>query len=75
MLASIESVDYVVPFEEPTPINLIRAIQPDVLVKGSDYKNKEIAGQEDVNEVVLIDFIDGKSTTGIINKINSLDSH
>ena len=50
-------------------INLITKIKPDVLVKGADYKGKEVVGSEIVKEVRLIDFVEGKSTTGIIKRI------
>ena len=62
-------VDYVVIFDEDTPLNLITKIKPDVLVKGADYKGKEVVGSEIVKEVRLIDFVEGKSTTGIIKRI------
>jgi len=71
VLGSLESVDYVVPFNDETPSNLIKYIKPDVLVKGSDYKGKDIAGAEFVSEIILIDFINGKSTSNIIKKIKN----
>lgn len=69
LLAALESVDYVVPFSEDTPYNLIKMIHPDILVKGADYKGKEVVGSDLAGEVQLIDFIEGKSTSGIIGKI------
>jgi len=69
IIASLESVDYVIKFEEETPINLIKKITPDFLVKGGDYKNKQVAGQDFAKELVLIDFVSGKSTTNIIKQI------
>jgi D-beta-D-heptose 7-phosphate kinase / D-beta-D-heptose 1-phosphate adenosyltransferase len=69
LLAALESVDYVVIFDEETPINLITAIMPDTLVKGSDYEGKNVVGQDIVEELKLINFIDGLSTSKIINKI------
>lgn len=71
MLSALECVDYVVAFEEDTPLRLIEAIKPDVLVKGGDYKGKEVVGAESSGEVVLIDFVANKSTTNLINKIIS----
>jgi D-beta-D-heptose 7-phosphate kinase/D-beta-D-heptose 1-phosphate adenosyltransferase len=71
ILAGLSSVDLVVGFSEPTPQKLICAIKPDVLVKGGDYSIDEIAGRECAGEVVLIDFVDGKSTTSIIQKISA----
>ena len=70
LLASLEVVDYVVIFNEDTPYELIKKIQPDILVKGADYKGKEVVGSDIAKEVKLIDFIDGKSTTTIIERIN-----
>ncbi len=69
MLCALECVDYVVSFSQDTPLELIKALQPDVLVKGGDYHNKEIVGKEYTKEVVLIDFVDGYSTTNIIESI------
>ena len=56
-------------FDEDTPLNLITKIKPDVLVKGADYKGKEVVGSDIAKEVRLIDFVEGKSTTGIIKRI------
>ena len=69
IIASLESVDYVVIFDEETPEKLIKFLLPDTLVKGGDYQNQTIAGQEFVNEVKLINFVEGKSTTLVIEKI------
>ena len=69
LLASLEAVDYVVIFEEDTPYELIKKIKPDILVKGKDYEGKKIVGSDIAKEVKLIDFVNGKSTTNIINKI------
>jgi D-beta-D-heptose 7-phosphate kinase / D-beta-D-heptose 1-phosphate adenosyltransferase len=72
ILASINVVDYVVIFEEDTPFELIKLINPDVLVKGTDYKGKEVVGQDIVKELKLIEFIDGKSTTKTIERIQKV---
>jgi len=69
MLAALESVDYVVIFDELTPIKLIKKIKPDILVKGSDYEGKNVVGQEVAKELKLIKLVDGKSTSNTINKI------
>ncbi len=69
LLAALEAVDFVVPFEEDTPYNLIKMIQPDVLVKGGDYKGKGVVGTEFAGELKLVDFVDNKSTTKTIEKI------
>ena len=69
ILASLEVVDYLVIFDESTPINLIKLIEPDVLVKGGDYEGKKIVGEEIAKELKLVKFIDDKSTTKIIERI------
>jgi len=72
ILAALQFVDKVVYFEEDTPLQLIQFIQPHVLVKGSDYKAENIVGYDVVKQnggiVVTIDFIDGYSTSSIIEK-------
>ena len=73
VLASLNSVDFVIPFEEETPIKLIEAIVPDILVKGGDYKGKQVIGEDIVKELILIDFIEGKSTSKTILKIQEND--
>jgi len=69
LLAALEAVDFVVPFEADTPYELIKMIKPDVLVKGGDYEGKEVVGTEFASELKLVDFVDGKSTTKTIEKI------
>ncbi|UCN01055.1 D-glycero-beta-D-manno-heptose-7-phosphate kinase [Sulfurimonas sp. SWIR-19] len=69
LLAALEAVDFVVPFEADTPYELIKMIEPDVLVKGGDYAGKEVIGTEFAGELRLVDFVDGKSTTKTIEKI------
>lgn len=73
MLSALGFVNYVVIFEEDTPLELINKIQPDILVKGGDYAPDEVIGKKEVEErggkLVLIPFVEGKSTTGIIEKI------
>ncbi|WP_446786926.1 D-glycero-beta-D-manno-heptose-7-phosphate kinase [Macellibacteroides fermentans] len=73
ILSAIEYIDYLIIFEEETPFNLIKAIKPDILVKGGDYADKEIVGQDIVaeygGEVQLIKFLENRSTTRVIEKI------
>ncbi len=69
LLAALEAVDFVVPFEKDTPYELIKMIAPDTLVKGGDYKGKDVVGTEFATELKLVDFVDGKSTTKTIQKI------
>ena len=72
VLAALQVVDYVVLFSEDTPYELIKEVQPDVLVKGADWKKQDIVGNDIVKEVKTIQFIDGISTSGIIEKIRKL---
>ncbi|PAF42249.1 D-glycero-beta-D-manno-heptose-7-phosphate kinase [Helicobacter sp. 11S03491-1] len=72
VLAGLESVDFVVIFDEDTPEELVASIKPDVLVKAKDYEGKEIAGSKYAGEIKLIDFVEGKSTTNIVNKVQSI---
>jgi len=69
LLAALEAVDYVVPFSEDTPYELIKMIKPNILVKGGDYEGKDVVGTEFSGELKLVDFVDGKSTTRTIEKI------
>jgi len=73
LLASLQFIDAIVLFSEDTPQKLIETIVPDILAKGGDYKVEEIAGHEVVLEnggsVILVPFIDGFSTTNIVDKI------
>jgi rfaE bifunctional protein nucleotidyltransferase chain/domain len=74
ILASFFFVDFVVIFKEETPYNLIKTVQPDILVKGGDYKIETIVGYDIVTahggKVLSLPFVDGYSTTGIIEKIS-----
>lgn len=69
VLAALEMVDYVTIFSEDTPYELIRFLQPDVLVKGGDWKKEDIAGSDIVLETYSLPYIEGISTSGIIKKI------
>jgi len=75
LMASLSFVSAVIFFDEDTPYELIKKVQPDVLVKGSDYKIEDIVGYDIVKakggDVVTIDFIDGYSTTSIIEKLKN----
>jgi D-beta-D-heptose 7-phosphate kinase/D-beta-D-heptose 1-phosphate adenosyltransferase len=76
VLAALRSVDWVVPFDAPTPEALICAISPQILVKGGDYSPEQIAGAQCVREaggeVRIIEFVDGHSTTSTIARIRAL---
>lgn len=73
LLASLQFVDAIVLFSEETPRNLIETIVPNILAKGGDYNVSQIAGYEVVlkngGEVILVPFIDGFSTSNIVDKI------
>jgi D-beta-D-heptose 7-phosphate kinase/D-beta-D-heptose 1-phosphate adenosyltransferase len=72
ILAALQSVDYVVNFSQDTPYELIKLIQPDILVKGADYEGQDVVGSEIAKELKLVEFIDGKSTSKTIKQINNL---
>jgi D-beta-D-heptose 7-phosphate kinase/D-beta-D-heptose 1-phosphate adenosyltransferase len=77
LIASLVMVDAVVVFDEDTPLDLINAIQPDVLVKGGDYTLDQIVGSKEViaygGKVVINPIVEGYSTTFIIEKINAIN--
>jgi D-glycero-beta-D-manno-heptose 1-phosphate adenylyltransferase len=72
VMASLHFVNYVVFFDEDTPFELISYLKPDILVKGSDYKEDDIVGADVVKanggKVVTVDLVDGYSTTSIIER-------
>jgi D-beta-D-heptose 7-phosphate kinase/D-beta-D-heptose 1-phosphate adenosyltransferase len=72
VLSSLETVDYVVLFDEATPYELIKLIQPDILVKGGDWKKEKIVGSDIARETYSLPYVEGVSTTGIIEKIKRL---
>ena len=69
VLAALESADFVVIFNEETPYKTIAAIKPDILIKGADWKGKTVVGEDLVKKVEFIKFVQGFSTTNIIEKI------
>jgi D-beta-D-heptose 7-phosphate kinase/D-beta-D-heptose 1-phosphate adenosyltransferase len=75
VLASLETVDYITIFDESTPINLIKKVRPDVLVKGQDWQKKGVVGAEFVKScggrLILAPLVKGKSSTLIIERITS----
>lgn len=76
ILAGLAAIDYVVLFEEDTPLELISIIQPDILVKGGDYNVADIVGREVVEKrggkVIVLPFVPNRSTTDIVQKITEL---
>ena len=79
ILASLKFVDAVILFDEDTPYNLIKKVQPDILIKGSDYKPEDIVGADIVKakggEIITIDFLKGYSTSAIIKKFKLENTH
>lgn len=77
LLAALRVVDSVAAFDEDTPFELISFVKPDVLVKGGDYKPDEVVGKDVVESlggrVVIIPFIPGRSTSGLIERIRTQD--
>ena len=75
LLSALSCVDYVVLFEEKSPAKLLGDIKPDIYTKGADYTLETLPEREVILEnnikVEFIDFVQGKSTTNVINKINS----
>ncbi len=78
VLAALESVDAVVLFDDDTPLKLIDAVRPDVLVKGSDYREDQVVGGNEVKswggQVALVDIVPGRSTSGIIHKLGAAEA-
>ena len=72
VLSSLEMVDYVTLFDEDTPYELIRFIKPDILVKGGDWKKEDIVGSDIAKETHSLPFVEGVSTSEIIEKIKRL---
>ena len=73
ILSGLGCTDYITVFEEPTPFDLISLLQPDVLVKGGDWTPEQVVGREVVEgsggRVVILPFVEGSSTTNIIDVI------
>jgi len=72
ILASLDMIDYVSLFDEETPYELIKLIQPDVMVKGGDWEKEDVVGVDIAKETHSIPYIQGISTTEIIEKIKKL---
>lgn len=77
LLAEMRSVDFVVPFDEDTPLKLIEKIKPDILVKGEDYEVKSVVGADYVisggGRVEIVPLLKGFSTTDLISILNSIE--
>jgi D-beta-D-heptose 7-phosphate kinase/D-beta-D-heptose 1-phosphate adenosyltransferase len=71
ILSLFDFIDYIIVFNDDTPLNIIKTLQPNIIVKGSDYKKENVVGNEYVDEIVLFDFINNKSSSLVINKIQN----
>ena len=71
MLESCKYVSKVVVFEEDTPLNLIKKIKPDIIVKGGDYKKEDVVGNDICDQVIIFNYLDGYSTTQIIEDLDN----
>jgi D-beta-D-heptose 7-phosphate kinase/D-beta-D-heptose 1-phosphate adenosyltransferase len=73
VLEELESIDYLIPFDQDTPLELIAAIKPDVLVKGADYRKEQVVGWDIVESyggrVALAPLVEGRSTSAVIQRI------
>jgi D-beta-D-heptose 7-phosphate kinase / D-beta-D-heptose 1-phosphate adenosyltransferase len=69
IIAALESVDYVIVFDDEDPYELIKGIKPNILVKGGDYKNKNVVGEDIVEKLQIVKFHKNQSTTKLITKI------
>ncbi|MBI4063145.1 MAG: adenylyltransferase/cytidyltransferase family protein [Elusimicrobia bacterium] len=69
LVAALAAVDYVIGFDTDTPLYLIQALRPDVLVKGSDWKAKDMVGRKFAKRSVRVKLLDGFSTTTLLSKI------
>jgi len=78
VLSGLDSIDFVAIFDEPDPLNLIRQVRPDILVKGADWKDKGVVGADFVEScggrVVLAPLVEGKSSTATIEKMKALQT-
>lgn len=69
VLGNLQSVDWICVFDEETPIDLIQAIRPDILVKGGDYTAEEVVGAEFAKAVKIVDYVEGYSTSNTLKKL------
>ena len=78
VIAALEAVDAVIIFEQDTPLEVIRALRPDVLVKGGDYDARSVVGADDLRswggEVIIVPLTPGQSTTSIIERLRAAES-
>ena len=73
VLSSIYCIDYIIIFDDDTPLNIIKQLQPNILVKGGDYNVDSVIGREYVQHIIIAPFKNGISTTNILKNIKYLD--
>jgi len=71
ILSLFDFIDYIIVFNDDTPLNVIKMLKPSIIVKGSDYNKEHVIGKELVEDVVLFNFVQNKSSTNIISKIKN----
>ena len=71
IIAALNFVDHVVIFDEDTPLNCIELLKPNIITKGGDWEESKVIGREIVDQVVLLPYSEGKSTTNIIKNIRT----
>ncbi len=73
ILAALDFIDFITIFDELTPLDVIKSLKPDILIKGGDWPEEKVVGREEVKKwkgkVVIIPEVQGKSTTNIVEKI------
>ena len=72
MLSLFDFIDYIIIFNDDTPYSIIEMLKPNIIVKGSDYKKEDVIGGNLVDNVILFDYIQNKSTSLIVNKIKKI---
>ena len=70
MVSRLDMVDFVMAFDEDTPLEVIKRCMPDVLIKGGDYTGKSIVGDDIIDEVYYAPLVDGESTTAVVNRLS-----
>ena len=72
ILSLLDFIDYVIIFNDDTPLDILKLLKPSILIKGSDYNKENIIGKDYVEKIILFDFIENKSSTNVINKIKNI---
>ena len=79
IISSLNCCDYIIIFDEKTPLSLIKKIKPDLITKGGDYKNKKIVGESEIKRwggtALKLDFINGLSSSNLIRKVRKITTY